>query len=106
MKTLTFVLYFVAILGLIEANWRVIDDYGNSNFDNNDKQNFLRYARSAMSQRGRYSAKMRFLTQKMESNFGGYWHRFYGVFAAHWRSYKSITVQKAAPNEIFCFQRF
>ena len=101
MKTLTFVLYFVAILSLIEA-WRVTQNTG---FSSAEQSKFLRYARSAMSQRGRYSAKMRFLRQKMESNFGGYWHCFYGVFAGSWRSYKSITVQKA-PNEIFCFQRF
>ena len=108
MKTLTFVLYFVAILGLIEANWRVIDDYGNSNFDNNDKQNFLRYARSAMLQRGGIRDKMGFLRRKMEQEWGidGHnWNCFYGSFGGSWyHDTYSITIKNdQLRKKIVCF---
>ena len=101
MKTLTFVLYFVAILGLIEASWRVKDQDGFSS--SADQSKFLSYVNSAMLQIGRNSAKMTFLREKMENYYHYDWHCFYGAFSASWSSVKSITVKKAG-KEIMCFQ--
>ena len=105
MKTLTLILYFVAILSLIEANWRVKDHYG---FSSADQSKFLRYARSAMSQRGRsYGDKMEFLWGKMENYYGGSWHCFYGTFAAMFRSVRHITIREGnTENEIMCFHTY
>merc|ERR1712062_399403 len=102
MKTLTFILYFVAILGLIEANWRVTS---HKNFSRSEKTHFLRYVRSAMSQRGGIDDKMEFLAIKMEEKHGNEWNCFYGHFGGAWRYYKSIKVRKGN-NEILCFGQY
>ena len=99
MKTLTFILYFVAILGLIEANWRVTQ---HRRFSRSERVDFLRYVRSAILQGGDYSDRMTFLSRKMEQEQGGDWHCFYGDFAGGGRSNKHITVRKGT-NEILCF---
>merc|ERR1711953_180751 len=99
MKTLTFILYFVAILGLIEANWRVTYY---DNFSSSERSEFLRYVRSAMSQRGGINDKMRFLKRKMEQEHGNDWSCIHGAFAGTISYYKSITVKKGT-NRILCF---
>ena len=101
MKTLTFILYFVAILGLIEATWRVDDSRG---FSSAERSKFLRYARSAMSKR--YSERMEFLQLKMENNFDGQWHCFFvdGDYSGSWRTNKSIRIDEGNKS-ILCFQQ-
>ena len=100
MKTLTFILYFVAILGLIEAKWRVTDQFGLSSQEQSD---FKEYVQSAMLQGGGDDDKIQFLRKKMEQEHGGKWSCFFGNFKGSWRSYKSITVKKGI-NEVVCFQ--
>ena len=100
MKTLTFIVYFVTILGLIEANWRVTDHSG---FSSREKSIFKRYVRSAMSQSGNNGDKMEFLTTKMIQKHGGDWSCFCGRFDAHYGYHKFITVTKGN-NDILCFQ--
>ena len=102
MKTLTFILYFVAILGLIEASWRVID---NENFSRSEKSEFLRYVRSAMSQSGAIMDKMEFLKSKMEQKHGNDWSCFHGNFGGYFKYYKSITARKGN-NKILCFGQY
>ena len=103
MKTLTFILYFVAILGLIEATWHVVRIRG---FSTAERSKFLRDARSAMRQSGRLYDKMEFLQYKMENNYGGEWSCFYmnGDFAGSWRTNKSIRIDEGNKS-ILCFQQ-
>ena len=105
MKTLTYILYFVAIFGLIEANWRVIDHSG---FSSREKSNFKTYVRSAVSQGGSNADKMDFLRIKMEQEHrvNGEWSCFYGHFWGSFRTHKSITVAKGrGPKStmVLCF---
>ena len=102
MKTLTFILYFVAILGLIEANWRVTN---HKNFSSSERSDFLRKVRSAMSQSGRNSDKMEFLVMKMEQKYGNDWRCFYDDLTGVFSSYKYITVNHRQPwHELTCFE--
>ena len=98
MKTLTFILYFVAILGLIEATWHVVRIRG---FSTAERSKFLRDARS-----GGFVDKMRFLREKMENNYGGEWHCFFtnGDFGGSWRSIKDIRIDEGN-KMILCFQQ-
>merc|ERR1712062_297081 len=99
MKTLTFILYFVAILGLIEANWRVIENRG---FSRQEQSNFKRYVRSALSRDG-YYGDMEFLSRKIGQEQGGDWVCFHGNFAGYCVGFnKTISVRKGT-NTILCF---
>ena len=61
----TFIIYFVAILGVIEAHWRVTDNDGLRSYELSD---FKGYVRWAMLQRGNDFDMMDFLRVKMEQN--------------------------------------
>ena len=101
MKTLTFILYFVAILGLIEANWRVTAQEG---FSSRERPNFLGYVRSAMSQG---ALKMIFLRRKMEQVHGGDWIclLIHYRIGDSWRYLKYIEANKGTNNYIRCFSQ-
>ena len=75
MKTLMFVLYFVAMLSLIEAgngDWSVRTYRGFRNFD---RYKIVLYTRSAMRKRGwSIGNKMEFLEGKIKNDHGGYWN--------------------------------
>ena len=105
MKTLTFILYFIAILGLIEANWS-LDHRWCMGVNRQEKSAFLRYVNSAMSHGyGDNEEKMTFLKRKMEQVHGGDWRCSRGVFAGDWSAYKSISVTDYITN-ILCFRPF
>ena len=104
MKSLTSVLYFVAILGLIEASWRHIQSNGLSR---NDKSDFLRLARTAMLETGDYGDKMEFLSRKLEDWWGvaeRYWTCIYGYFwIAGSNHYQLIRIRNDNNDDIQCF---
>ena len=81
MKTFTFIMCFVAILGLIEANWRIVNTH---NFGKNDVNKFLPLVESAMLTTGNYADKMEFLQRKMDQNWPpGFWSCIYGRFGLY-----------------------
>ena len=103
MKSLTSILYFVAIfVGLIEAKWRHIESHG---FSSNDKSDFLRLARTAMLKTGDNNDKMAFLKRKLEDKWGvaeRYWSCIYGYFWIRGRNYQSIRIRNG-DDDIMCF---
>merc|ERR1712004_40784 len=103
MKTLTFILYFVAILGLIEANWRVIDQRG---FHEYDQSTFLSITRDAISRDTDHDYRMKVLRALMKHRFRGSWNCFYGDLSGSWRrqSHFWITIENGS-NQISCYER-
>ena len=102
MKSLTSILYFVAILGLIEASWRHIQSNGLSR---KDKSDFLRLARTAMLKTGDNNDKMAFLKRKLEDKWGvagRHWNCIYGYFWDAIHYYKAIKIFNGN-NVIVCF---
>ena len=103
MKALTFIMYFVAILDLIEANWRVIRSHG---FTRNDKSKFKSLARTAMLRAGADHEKIAFLQRKVDQMWGGGGlfdcSCIIGNFASSIISRFSITIRKGN-EKIKCF---
>ena len=106
MKTFTFIMYFVAILGLIEADWRVVYT---KNFNRNDVDRFLPLARTAFSRLGNdFHYLDDWLTIKMEQNWPGRgclrnWNCFIGYnFAGRYVAGNVVHIRNGY-YDILCF---
>ena len=107
MKTLTFILYFVATLGLIEAQlgWRVVYQQGFSSL--RAQSDFKRYVRIADRV---YGDSMSCLKRHMEEKWGrsGQFWRCHHIYDGNltnmqYEAYKSIEVRKGN-RKIVCFR--
>ena len=102
MKTFTFIMCFVAILGLIEANWTVLDK---SSFSRNDVNKFLPLVRRVLSTTGDdFAYKMELLKTKMQQNWPGTsgWSCVYGDLWAAITANISIEISNGNAY-ILCF---
>ena len=104
MKTLRFILFFIAIFGLIEAaDWRITDYYG---LNANERGDFRNYVKEAIYRGGGHDNEMSFLRKKMEQQHGGTWSCFHGnIKGSTFRSRKSATVKKGN-DSVWCFKAY